>query len=756
MKKIYIGLIISMMSLQAIVYENAEDGSVNRWRITDNSPSGAKVKNIVDAGLNSKVIKLKGKGYKNEYTIGGEAGSARAWNEKKNRYLTFSLNSKNGFLLDVILETTNGVRYLRYSDDASDLGFNDEYINIGLGNDAANTKWHNFTRNLSEDLKIYDQNNKIIAVHGLQIRGNCKIDNIELIDKPVSEDFIIYENAEDGSTNRWTIVDNPLGSGSVSNILDNELDSKVIKLQGKDSYENMYELPFINSNPKNLNLKWDMKTSEGYVIDVLLETSLGERLLRYRDELESNKGIDDDTIFYGLGYSSTNGLWNTYSRDLQKDIEEFEPNNKILSVKKLLIRANCRLDNIELYSTLSKVYENAEDGKTKRWTIYKGPSNAKITNKYDKTLKSKVISLKGASYENQYIIGGDLYDVNGWDDTQHTHIKWSMKNSDGYVVSVMVKTKKGNRYLEYDEAPFTEKSKDGESINHGLGYASTDGLWHTYIRNIELDLKELEADNELISIEGMLIIGSVEIDDLELFKVLHPAPHAAGFALTFDDNAVDDWFSMRDTFSEYGMKPTFFISQFHDLEQSHIDKLKTLEADGAEIGCHTYSHAGVKKDFNNDINLIDQYIQEQILPIFNNMHAAGFNPKSFAYPYGEHEVHYDAAVRKYFPYLRTTAEDNERKLYQLGEIYHKKGKNYNILAGDGIDNSYENELPEIKEAFIKASKNGEIITLYAHSVINNPDDHYAISPKKLEKVIQYSKELGLKSYTFKEAYEVSN
>jgi len=77
------------------------------------------------------------------------------------------------------------------------------------------------------------------------------------------------------------------------------------------------------------------------------------------------------------------------------------------------------------------------------------------------------------------------------------------------------------------------------------------------------------------------------------------------------------------------------------------------------------------------------------------------------------------------------------------------------LAGDGIDNSYENELEEIKEAFIKASKNGEIITLYTHEVLDDPANPYAISPQKLEKVIQFSKELGLKSYTFKEAYLVS-
>jgi len=243
-----------------------------------------------------------------------------------------------------------------------------------------------------------------------------------------------------------------------------------------------------------------------------------------------------------------------------------------------------------------------------------------------------------------------------------------MKNSDGYVVSLMVKTKNGNRYIAYDDSSFVGQSRDGEDIAYGLGYESTDGEWHTYIRDIALDLKRVEADNELISIEGMIIIGSVEIDDLELFKIYHPTSHSAGFALTFDDHDVDGWYSMRDTFLEYGMKPTFFVDQFYTLSKSQINKLKTLESDGAEIGCHTYDHAGIDRDFHSDVALIDQYLNEQIIPSLDDMHAAGFKPTSLAYPYGEHEEHYDEAVRAYFPYLRTTASDNERQLWRTTSL----------------------------------------------------------------------------------------
>jgi len=753
MKKIYLGLILCLLSAEATVYEDAEDSSIERWTITDNSPKKAKIKNVYDKDLNSKVIQLKGSGYKNEYTIGGSSfESANAWHQKDKHHLSFLLKNKNGFIIDVVLKTNKGLRYIRYMDDDTDRGIDGEYTIIGLGYDAANNKWNEHKRDLLADLKKFDLTIEIIEVQGLSIRGNCKIDNIELV-KSSDKEFVIYEDAEDEKTDGWKIIENK-ASGTVTNVLDKETNSRVIKLNGTDSYENKYGLT-IGNNGKNFNLKWDMKTKEGFIVDVLVMTTLGERLLRYRDEPEADKGIDGDTIFYGLGYFSTNGKWHTHNRNLQKDLSTFEPNNKILSVKAFLVSANCSLDNIELFSTPSKIYENAEDGKNSRWRVYSGPASAKIINKYDKELKSRVISLKGEGYRNLYIIGGDLYDENGWNDTRHTHVKWSMKNSDGYVFTVLVKTKKGNRYIQYKDDAFAQSSRDGEDISYGLGYDSSDGKWHTHIRDIASDIKKSEADNELLSIEGISINSSVEIDNLELFKIHHPVDHSAGFVLTFDDNDVDGWFSMRDTYLEYGIKPTFFLSHFHNLKQSHIAKLKILELEGAEIGGHTYSHGGVGTDFDYNVDLIDQYLNEQIKPMVDNMKAAGFNPESFAYPYGEHQEDYDIAVRAYFPYLRTTVSSREQKLYKLNEIFHKKGKYYNILAGEGIDNSYGNEIDEIRRAFIKASKNGEIITLYAHLVLDDPDNPYAISPKKLKKVIQLSKELGLKSYTFKEAYLIS-
>ena len=252
-----------------------------------------------------------------------------------------------------------------------------------------------------------------------------------LIDK---KDFILYEDAEDNQVNKWTKVN----AGVISNLVDETTNSRVINFQSNDLYSNEYKLDF-NNNQYNFNIKWDMKTTEGFMIDVFVNTSLGERILRYNDA--NNNGIDGDVLFYGLGYTPTNGSWSTIVRDLEKDIKNLEQNNQLLSVQSFHVRANAKIDNIELYSEPNQIYEDAEDGLSTRWSLYQGTNTATISNIFDSTLNSKVISLQGNSYAHQYIIGGDyIGEANAWNDKKNHNIQWTIKNNDGFVISLIINT----------------------------------------------------------------------------------------------------------------------------------------------------------------------------------------------------------------------------------------------------------------------------------------------------------------------------
>ena len=565
---------------------------------------------------------------------------------------------------------------------------------------------------------------------------------------------MVYENAEDQKIERWTITDNIPNGATVSNVYDSDKASRVITFTGVDSYENQYQIGGNWNNSSNKNLIFDLKTTEGYIIDVTVSTPNGERYLRYTDNDLSFIESDIDTIIHGLGYFSTDGTWHTHRRDLEKDLKDLEPNNTISSVDSFAIRAIASLDNLELFTSPKTVYENAEDQQSGRWRIESGSQDAIIENQYNPSKASRVISFQGDNALNYYIIGAKVDENGAWNDRTHNNLKFSFNSSEDFAIYLFVKTQNGNRELKYTNQAISQKSIQNSEISFGLGETSADGKWHTFIRDIRTDIKYFENNNKLLSIEGLRVVGNSKIDDLELFTIFKEENHSAGYALTFDDYDVDGWYSLKDSYLKYNTKATFFVSNFHTLSALEIDKLKSLEQDGHEIGCHTYDHKGVGRDFHYDANRINEYLNTQIKPAYDNMKNAGFNPISFAYPFGEQNEAYDNAVKTYFPYLRTTASDNNRRLFQLNEIFHKKGKHYTILAGDGIDNSYDNDINEIKEAFIKARENGEIITLYGHQVLDDPSNHYAVSPEKLKSLMRIAQEVGLKSYTFSQAYTV--
>lgn len=235
----------------------------------------------------------------------------------------------------------------------------------------------------------------------------------------------------------------------------------------------------------------------------------------------------------------------------------------------------------------------------------------------------------------------------------------------------------------------------------------------------------------------------------------------AGVVLSFDDTYAKQWydyFGQRTDSDE--VKATFFVSYWHTLSDSEIDKLRLLQAKGHEIGNHTYSHKGIADNYGFDPDRVQEYLNDQVIPSLLNMRADGFFPVSFSYPFGERDEIYDAAVRRYFPYLRTTFADDNREMFQTDEIFHGPDSRYAVLAGDGIDNSYNNPIAEIEAAFLRAKTNNEIVTVYAHRILadDSPDaDHpYGIRFSKLDRLITAAKEMGLKFYTFEEAWKISN
>ena len=596
-------------------------------------------------------------------------------------------------------------------------------------------------------INITQNSNIFIGIYGFET-ANYQL-KATLKSPEVPKKSVIYEDAEDNNTSRWTIIDDDSAGATVTNIYDADKNSRVIEVNSSDSYGPKYQLGTAWNNRENFNIKWDMKTTTDWIVEIKVTTTDGIRYIRYIDNLLSYRERDDDELIHGLGVFSTDGTWHPYRRNLVNDLKDFEPNNNIISVDSFSIQANASIDNIELFSSPNIVYENAEDNQTNRWSIYAGSNTAHINNINDSDRQSRVISFEGNNSENQYLIGNIVGESNAWGDTEHSNLKWSFKSNSNFKIYLLVNTQKGIRKIKYSNSDINITGIQNDEIYFGIGENTSDGKWHTFIRDIDADIKYFENNNSLLSIDGLIVVGNSKIDDLELFNVFKPQNHKAGFSLTFDDLFTDGWYSMRDTFLKYNVKATFFISYFDTLSAEEITKFKTLESDGHEIACHTLNHRGVGKDFNYDPTKINTYLSEEIIPALNAMKNVGFNPVSFAYPYGERDEAYDNAVRAYFPYLRDTASDANRPLSLLDEVFYKKGKHYTILSSDGIDHLYpDDKIEEIRDAFIKARENGEVISLFTHQIDANITD--ALSPQKLTKVIMTAQEVGLKFYTFKE------
>ncbi len=161
-------------------------------------------------------------------------------------------------------------------------------------------------------------------------------------------------------------------------------------------------------------------------------------------------------------------------------------------------------------------YENAENtNSASKWQVYDNdPTGATVSRVFDNVKQSNVILLQGNITDNGYILGS-FSDVDSWNNTTHTLLKWSMQYSETYVIYVRINTLKGSRYLYYTNSD-VDYGGTGEYVHFGLGVNSNDGSWRTFTRDLEADLKKFDSDNELLAVHAFLVRGSGQFDDIEM------------------------------------------------------------------------------------------------------------------------------------------------------------------------------------------------------------------------------------------------
>lgn len=174
----------------AVVYEDAEDpNSANQWQVYDSDPAGATVSRVFDDAKGSHVIDLSGNITDNGYIL-GSFSDALAWNNTTDTRLRWSMKYSEEYVIFVRVDTEKGYRYLYYTASDVDYGGTGEYLHFGLGANSKDGTWRTFERDIAADVKQFDSENKLLAVHAFLVRGSGQFDDIEMLFDPNSEDTI--------------------------------------------------------------------------------------------------------------------------------------------------------------------------------------------------------------------------------------------------------------------------------------------------------------------------------------------------------------------------------------------------------------------------------------------------------------------------------------------------------------------------------------------------------------------------------------
>ncbi|MDF1539463.1 MAG: hypothetical protein P1Q69_11235 [Candidatus Thorarchaeota archaeon] len=313
--------------------EDAEDGDIALWGVYDAEPADTISNEIVDG---DRAILLQGgwqdTGYRYPYNV------ADYWNDASNFVIQWSMKYSEAYQVFVSLDTSAGHRYMWYTPASSDSLGTGEYVQYGLGSASYDGRWHTFQRDLLADLQQAQPSVTINDVNAFLIRGSGYVDDIKLLSY-----LSIKEDAEDGRTTGW---DEYSGTGNVYNVLvDNK---RVIQLSGSGTSTG-YKYPYSTSwnDAKHLTIQWDMKYSENYRIYISVDTTAGHRYMTYDPVDVDNLGTGE-YVFHGLGSSSKDGTWHTFTRDLLADLHDAQPTVDIIDVNAILIRGSGYIDNILL------------------------------------------------------------------------------------------------------------------------------------------------------------------------------------------------------------------------------------------------------------------------------------------------------------------------------------------------------------------------------------------------------------------------
>ena len=152
------------------------------------------------------------------------------------------------------------------------------------------------------------------------------------------------------SSQNWTILNN--GLGSIVEVYDHEKRKKVIEFSSH-SNRDTYIIGARKGKKawrekKSRTIKWSFKYNQNYVAMVTLTTIKGYRSLVYTANDKNFKS------YIGLGSHTIGGEWVTITRNLDEDLRQQDPTNKIIAVNGFVIRGEGRISDVHMLKVVKR------------------------------------------------------------------------------------------------------------------------------------------------------------------------------------------------------------------------------------------------------------------------------------------------------------------------------------------------------------------------------------------------------------------
>ncbi len=206
---------------------------------------------------------------------------------------------------------------------------------------------------------------------------------------------------------------------------------------------------------------------------------------------------------------------------------------------------------------------------------------------------------------------------------------------------------------------------------------------------------------------------------------------------------------MRGLLNQYHARVTFFVSQFDSLSEEEIKMLHDLQNDGHEIGSHGAIH--VQADSYIKEHTYKEYIANEIEPSISSMKKAGFDPVSFAYPYGSKDWFIDYLLLRKFKNTRGISfMRNQNNLVEVDDIFYgfNNDRKFLSLVFDGPTQPTE---AAITVALERAVQKNEVMLLSGHTpILEKKSALYSFDLSFLEFILKEANQRHLNFYRIKD------